>query len=263
MSAPVSEVLCSPWATPTDIPQAIRDELALPDATLQGYLLRASEILWALSGRRWYGTGCEEEAELRAFPPAPGTGSWPYSTTWGVCACWQSGLWVDGRLFPPQGGWRGRHIARPIAVRLPRSRAAITAVTVGGEPFLAYRVTPAGWVERTDGRGWSVCESGTLFTYTFGESPPLGGRDAAVELAVELARDAADSPDCRLPRRTTSVTRQGLSFEVLDSFDFLDRGRTGLVGVDMWLASVNPEARPQPSGVWSPDIIPALRRPPT
>jgi hypothetical protein len=259
--AATSDVLCSPWAAPIDVPEAIRDELGLSDLELLPYLIRASEILWALSGRRWYGEGCVEEAEIRSFPPAPGTESWPYSTSWGACPCWRWGTWVDGRLYPPARDWRGQHITRPIAVRLPRSRARMLSVTVGGDPFLAYRVTPAGWVERTDGRGWGVCDGDTVFTYTYGEPPPLGGRDAAVELAVELARDAVNSSACRLPQRTTSVSRQGVSFEVLDSFDFLDRGRTGLVTVDLWLASVNPDARPQPSGVWSPDIPVALRRP--
>jgi hypothetical protein len=259
--APVSDVLCGPWATLTDLSAAQRTALStLTDEEVAAALMRASEILWALSGRRWYGQGCTETATLRSHPPQPGQGTWPYHRMWGACACWGSGVLVDGRLFPGFADYQGEHIASPMAVKLPRSRVnSIVSVTIDGAPFAAYRLLQSGWVERTDGQGWRMCDDSTVIVYTFGEAPPAGGRDAAVDLGVELAKARIGDRSCRLPQRVTSVTRQGLSFSQIDPFTFLDKGRTGLLLVDLWLAAVNPEARPQAAGVWSPDIPGTIR----
>jgi hypothetical protein len=259
--APFSQVLCSSWALVADLSTEQRAALvSLTDNQVNTYLLRASEILWALSGRRWYGQGCTETATLRSHPPQPGQGTWPYHRMWGACACWGSGVVLDGRLFPGFADYRGEHIASPMAVKLPRSRVnSIVSVTIDGNPFAAYRMLQSGWVERTDGQGWRMCDDSTVIVYTYGEAPPAGGRDAAIALGVELAKAAIGDKTCRLPQRVTSVTRQGLSFSQIDPFTFLDKGRTGLLVVDMWLASVNPEARPQAAGVWSPDIPGTIR----
>jgi hypothetical protein len=50
--------------------------------------------------------------------------------------------------------------------------------------------------------------------------------------------------------------------DIADSLDILKEGGTGLTSVDLWLHSVNPDARPQRAGVWSPDVPRLmLRRP--
>lgn len=264
MAAEVSEVLCASWADLDDVPQATRDELAahtppVTDAEITAALLRASELLWALSGRVWYGDGCEEVATLRSSPPAPGTGAWPYHDSWRSCRCWSYGTWVDGQLFPGFG-YLGGHVTAPIAVKLPRSPVtSVVSVTVEGDPFAAWRLLDSGWIERTDGRPWQVCDGATEITYTFGAPPPAGGRDAAVELGIELLKHRRKLKGCRLPSRTTSITRQGLSMEIIDPMEFLNNGGTGLVLVDMWLRSVNPDRSPQAAGVWSPDLPTTIR----
>lgn len=256
---PTSEVLCSPWAVVADIDPDVRTTLDLTDPELQALLLTASETLWALSGRVWYGGGCTETVTLRSWPPPAGTDSWPYHSSWGRCGCWAFGSWVDGR-FCPSPGWSGRHAVAPIAVKLPRSPVtAITSVEINGDPFTAYRLVRAGWLERTDGQPWQACDDATEITYTFGEPPPSGGQRAAIELGVELAKDQLGMDDCRLPVRTVSVTRQGISMSMVDPFDFLEKGKTGLPGVDLWLSAVNPQASPQASTVWSPDLPTTVR----
>jgi hypothetical protein len=260
--APASEVLCSPWATRGDIPPEVLAELlqgGASDEDIDQALLLASEILWALSGRTWMGGGCEETATLRSYPPQPGQGTWPYHRSWPSCACWRWGTWLDGRLYPA-AAFFGVHIDAPIALQLPRSPVtAVTSVTIDGSPFVAWRLLRAGWLERTDGQGWRMCDDSTTIVYEFGEPPPAGGVAAAVELAVEIVRDRFDIGECRLPRRTTSVTRQGISMELLDPMEMLDGGRTGLYAVDLWLTAVNPSARPQAAGVWSPDVPSTMR----
>lgn len=252
--SPVSEVLCSSWATVEDLDEQEHTRLTalgFTDSKINAYLLRASELLWAFSGRIWLGGGCEEDAVLRSYPPVPGTGVWPYSPSWGRCSCWTYAVWLDGRPYPTP--FTGRHIVVPVAIKLPRkSITAVTSVTVGGEAFLAWELRPDGWLTRTDGQGWAVCEADTEVTYRFGDPPPAGGRDAAIELGTEMLLDRANSDDCRLPPNTVSVTRQGLTMELMST----DRPefRTGLPLVDMWLEAVNPHRRPQPAQVWSPDV---------
>lgn len=258
--SPTSEVLCSSWATVNDL--NTRDYtrltgLAFTDAEINAGLLRASELLWAFSGRQWLGGGCEEDAVLRSFPPMPGTGIWPYSPSWGACSCWAYAGWLDGRPYPTP--WTGLHIAVPTSVQLPRVPVTqVTEVTVAGEVFLGWELGPNGWLTRTDGQGWNVCAGDTEVTYRFGDPPPAGGRDAAVEFGVEILLEQAGSDECRLPPNTVSVTRQGLTME-LQSTDRPDF-RTGLPLVDMWLEAVNPYRRPQSAQVWSPDVPRLMKR---
>lgn len=260
MPAPVSAVLCSPWAQYDDVPAAQLD--ALPDTVTQedveDALMRASEILWALSGRVWYGGGCAETAILRSTPPPPGTGTWPYESSWGRCGCWTYG--APGDLIPFRAyPYPGRHIQAPIAVKLPRSPiTAVTAVTIGGEPFAGWNLLASGWLERIDGKPWSVCDGDTEIAYTHGLPPPAGGRDAAIEMALELIKYKFQIDGCRLPRRATQITRQGVSITI-DPMQFLSEGGTGLLGVDLWLRAVNPDRGAQAASVWSPDLPRTMR----
>lgn len=249
------QVLCSPWADLDDVPDAVRE--ALDDTTLETWLAAASHILWALSGRRWLGGGCEADVVLRAAPPAPGEATYPYDRSWGRCGCWSGGWGADGWPL-----WLGRprsgHAA-PYSVRLPHPNVtAVTGVTVGGAPFAAWRLD-GGWLARTDGRGWGVCgDAATEVAYTYGLAPPEGGRELAAWLGAELAK-AAVGGDCRLPTRVQSVTRQGVTI-ARDDLAMLDKGRTGIYQVDLWLRAVNPHGRSEEALVWSPDLPSALRR---
>jgi hypothetical protein len=258
--APVSEVLCSPWAELDDIPQKVRDEFGddITDDQVTAELLRASELLWMLSGRVWYGGGCTETATLRSLPP-PGTESWPYAASWGRCRCWSYAGWSMTGGVPARGlPYGGTHLA-PMAVQLPRSPVTgVTQVTVDGQPFEDWQLLRSGWIERTDGQAWNVCDNNTEITYQFGEPPPSGGREAAAELAVEFIKYKHKLDGCRLPRKATQLTRQGLSITI-DPLDFLDSGGTGLLGVDAWLRAVNPHRDHQPATVWSPDLPRTMR----
>lgn len=257
--AATSPVLCGPWATPDDIPAAVKAEIGITDQQWEAPLMRASEILWALSGRRWYGRGCTETAVLRSLPPRSGTQTWPYEKSWGACDCWSGATWINGYPIAPfLGAWL--HKPGVFAVRLPRHHVTVDAVTVDGVPFTSYTYTRSGWLERLDGRTWDVCSGNTVVTYRHGEPPPAGGRDSAVLLAIELARDLYGTGKCRLPKRITSVTRQGVTMDFLDSMDVLERGGTGIASIDLWLRAFNPEAVPQQAWVWSPDIPSTSRR---
>lgn len=250
---PVSEVLCSPWAVVADVPARLRDTVTdLSDAELQSCLDRASEILWMLSGRRWLGGGCEETVTLRSQPP--GTGTWPYHSSWGACGCWEWARRYGLALF------NGSHIGPPRAVQLPRAPVtAITSVTIDGDSFADWELLRQGWVQRTDGLGWPVCTGTAEITYEFGEPPPVAGQFAAIELGVELGKDLLGLTECQLPQRVVNVTRQGVSMTAMDPSEFMEKGKVGLTSVDLWLSAVNPKATAQAAHVWSPDLPRTVR----
>lgn len=91
-------------------------------------------------------------------------------------------------------------------------------------------------------------------SYVYGTNPPAAGRLAARTLANELLLAINNSNQCRLPDRVTAVTRQGISYTVLDSQDFLEQGRTGLYEIDLFLKTVNPDNARKKSRVFSPDL---------
>jgi hypothetical protein len=89
--------------------------------------------------------------------------------------------------------------------------------------------------------------------YAYGTGVPPGGRAAVAKLADQLLLSARGE-DCDLPARVTSVSRQGVSWTLLDPQDFIDQGRTGIYEIDMLLHALNPShalARPR---VFSPDL---------
>ncbi len=244
---------CSTWASIADLPTEVA-ELHSP-AEWAGFLAVATDVLWGATGRRWRGAGATATAVLRAAPP--GDGGWPWHRSWGRCACY---LGNDGGL-PAWRPWSGVH-TEPLAVRLPHPDAtAVLDITLDHVPFAGTWTLQGPWLTRTDGPGWPACRDRVRITYTYGVDPPLGGRMACAELAAELGKAAA--PDCglecRLPARTRSISRQGISFEVVDSLDFLEKGLTGIAGIDLWIRAVNPSGRKQTGRVWSPDLERARR----
>ena len=133
-------------------------------------------------------------------------------------------------------------------------------------PDTAWRVDNHSLLVRTDGGVWpsrqnyelAPTEVGTWqVTYTYGIEVPIGGQVAAGILAVEFAKSLCNDATCALPQRIQSITRQGVSMAVLDSFEDVGKGRTGIWLVDSWVASVT--APPRGGRVFSPDV-PTRRR---
>lgn len=104
-------------------------------------------------------------------------------------------------------------------------------------------------------------EPGTFSVrFAFGTPPPPSGVQAAASLAAELALawDNADS-STRLPARVQTIVRQGESVTLIDPQDVLDKGRTGIPEVDLFLKAVNPAGLIGRSSAWSPDMGRARR----
>jgi len=106
---------------------------------------------------------------------------------------------------------------------------------------------------------WDIC-CGLRISYSYGAVPPASGIWAAKALAEQICLSMQGSAECRLPERVTSVSRQGISYSILDPQDFLRDGRTGIYAVDLFLASVNPDRARLPARVFNPDWPRGRRR---
>jgi hypothetical protein len=100
---------------------------------------------------------------------------------------------------------------------------------------------------------WLTCDDVEV-TYSYGTAPPALGRIAAKALADQYLLAMAGDDECALPQRVTQISRQGMSWTLLDPQEFLDKGRTGIYQVDLFLATVNPDGAKMRSRVFSPDI---------
>jgi hypothetical protein len=121
----------------------------------------------------------------------------------------------------------------------------------------SYYLVDHSVLQATEGVPWTPCN--VEITYTYGAPVPAAGKMAARTLAIEFAKLWAGDDDCALPQRVTSISRQGVSYTLLDSQDFIDDLRTGVYAVDLFLKSVNPDKARRKSRVFSPDV-PRARR---
>jgi hypothetical protein len=149
-------------------------------------------------------------------------------------------------------------------LKLPGPVASIQSIQIDGVavPSGAYRVDNNRYLVRTDDGVWPECQDmgkndgvvGTWsITYSRGIPVPVHGQVAAGVLACEFARAACGDSACQLPKRLQSLTRQGVSVAILDSFDDIDSGHTGIWLIDSFIASMT---KPKRGGsVRSPDLV--------
>src|SRR5690606_5843134 len=102
-----------------------------------------------------------------------------------------------------------------------------------------YLIGNKSYVLRTDKQFWDLAR-GVTVTYVHGIEPPEPGIRAAQRLADELVLSIDNPEQCSLPDRVTSVSRQGISYAILDTQEFLNQGKTGLYEVDLFLKTANP-----------------------
>lgn len=207
----------------------------------------AKWFLWGWT-KRMFGTteswlrpdpSCDREPTYQYLPPVV---SWPLMCGWcRTCDCSCSNmtsLWISAPI------------------------QKVEEVMIGGEVLdpSKYRLSGKHQLIRRDGNSWpstqtlgADLESETAWGIQaiVGTPVPTGGRIAAGILACELAKAACNDAACRLPKRVTSITRQGVAMTMLDDFEGLQKGRTGIWLIDSWVASINEV--PTSASVISPD----------
>lgn len=229
--------------------------MSAPDQ--QSYLDYAADLLYEWTGRI-FGV-CE--VELR--PCLEGARA-TRNTFYGTSAI-GTGLFAEVRCGQCAGACRCGFDGTKV-IALPGPVHEVTSVSIDGIalPSEAWTVMYSRMLVRLDGGTWPRDQdlsapptaSGTfVVSYLQGIPVPAGGLIAARALACELAKAVKGDNTCQLPRRVTSISRQGVTIAAaLDTFDDLERGRTGIWLVDSWVSSMQ---RPRPSAsVRSVDIAP-------
>lgn len=175
--------------------------------------MSATYALWRLSGERFHGPQCWIE---------------DYRTISGYCT-------IQLRQWP---------VAEVVMVsRINVCGEAIAATGVGD--------VVSGWCNRGGGEvrvccgassssfGFAGCGCGdgsvVRVHYRTENNLPAGADLAAQRLAEEYLL-AYRGKECSLPERVTNISRQGVSWTILDPQDFLQDGLTGIAPVDQWLA---------------------------
>lgn len=229
----------------------------------------ATEYLWNWTGRsigtcpavvRPCGSRCSDYVST-----FEGRGPYGHVGTWSPVLV--GGSWYNIRCG--SCGYDCRCDGGAASLMLPGPIASVEQVTIDGVVLAPenYRVDNHRFLVRTDGERWPVCQDMSMpvtepdtfeVQYSQGSAVPIGGMLAAGVLACELAKAACRDGSCQLPQRIQSITRQGVTVAVLDSFDDIDTGHTGIWVIDSWVASVT---KPRRRGrVYSPDIPrPAMR----
>lgn len=215
----------------------------------------ASYMLWALSGRKYSGTTTVTERYTSVYDPylRAGASRLSYSPTL-----------INGRVENiPMGGFgtQGHHdfsgdgTSSYQRVRL-RGRKVIRIHNLRkGDGTIIdpsqYYLTDHSTIYGTPNSTWTP--SNVEVTYTYGTPPPAAGRAAARILATELVKLYEGDDSCALPQRVTAIARQGVTYTVLDSQDYINNLRTGIYAVDMFLKTANPDGAKARSRVFSPD----------
>lgn len=147
-----------------------------------------------------------------------------------------------------------------VSISLPGPVVGIDEVLIDGAivPASAYWVSNKRMLNRVDGGDWPFLQDLSVepdqpntwqVTYQKGIEVPVGGQIAAGVLAVELAKSSIDDRSCRLPKRVSTITREGVSMTVLDPFS-QSKGMSrssmevpkpvavGIWEIDSWIAGI-------------------------
>jgi hypothetical protein len=240
------------WVQPADLGPYARTEFALEACQTASYLL------WAMSGRKFTGTTIVTErytCVLRNNRMGPSTKTNSPVLFGGDVFNIPSGdydeyseLTSDGLSPDARIRLRGRPVTKIIAMR---NKTGLIL-----DPS-SYYLVDHSTIHVTAGTPWTPCN--TEITYEYGAPVPVSGKMAARTMALEFAKLWAGDDDCALPQRITSVSRQGISYTILDNQEFIDELRTGLYAVDLFLKTTNPDNARRKAKVFTPDV-PRARR---
>jgi hypothetical protein len=237
------------WVTPEELGTYVNSDYAYEACKSASYLL------WGMSGRKFSGLTTVTERYVSSYDP--------YLRSGGSSLTYTPVL-VDGNIVNIASGgfnryadddFQGDGTSANSRVRL-RGRKVVKIHTLRDldgniiEPD-KYYLSDHSTILGVPGAGWSPSQ--VEVTYTYGSPPPTAGRAAARVLATELVKLYEDDDTCALPQRVTSISRQGVSYTLLDNQDFIDELKTGIYAIDLFLKTVNPDKARARARVFSPD----------
>ncbi len=221
----------------------------------------ASYLLWAMSGRKYSGTTTVTERYVSIFDPYLRAGASILTYVPTLIDGDVQNLRLGGSGLYGDDDYLGDGTSSNTRIRL-RGRKVVKIHTVRDidgniiDPSQYYLVEHSTLLA-APGASWTP--SNVEVTYTYGTPPPTAGKNAARMLAIELVKLYEGDDTCALPQRVTSISRQGISYTVLDNQDFIDDLRTGLYAVDLFLKTSNPDKARARARVFSPDVPKARR----
>lgn len=243
MAAFTDHLPCAPYVTPAEVlaccPAATDAGILPNDPRLLEAIEDASLILYYLTGRQFDGT-CTET--IRPCVPCGCQG--------GGCCCEVNS--IDLGLWP---------ITNIVSVWYDGAFQPLTDFHVD-EYHLLVRSNDQDpwptcsnlWAERggphdnlTEGFVWEI-------EVEVGIPVPRPLVRAARDLACALLSASCLGDTCRLPERVTSLSRRGVTMDIGNPLDYLDRGMTGIYSVDLAIKTLNPTRLQSPSFVWSPNL---------
>jgi hypothetical protein len=234
------------WILPEEMGDYAYTEYTLEAAQV------ASNLLWAMSGRKYTGETIVTErytCTLRNNRMGPSDRTTSPVLFGGDVYNIPSGdydeyseLTSDGLSPESRVRLRGRPVTRIISMRNKNGDIL--------DPS-SYYLVDHSTIHIKAGTAWTPCN--VEITYAYGVSVPIAGKMAARKLAIEFARLWAGDEMCELPQRVTSVSRQGVSYTILDNQEFIEELRTGLYEIDLFLKVVNPDNARRKSKVFSVD----------
>lgn len=262
---------CAPWSTIQEV-RLVCSSLPVsgapnyvPDSVVQANINVATDLLYTLSGQQFSGECVEILRPCGAnncFSSRPFTGLTAYPNP------------ADESAYPPRSCGCNRlkkvdlglwPVTNVVYVKVDGVVVDPTKYRVDANRFLVH-LAGAGPDFTND--GWPTCqhldrqatETGTFEVMVeYGIPAPDAGRYAVARLACELTKASAGIV-CQLPGRTSQVTRQQISFTMINA-SMLDNGLTGLYEVDLFIMAYNPSKQRGHTVVFSPDLLPGSYRP--
>lgn len=257
------------YADPTDLVtccKAASDAgLSADDPRLEDVVVQASEILYNLTGRQFTGTqnvkvrpqvpcscGWYGRFGYPSYPSYPAYPGYPWNSNYG-CGClppridlgfWPvariNSIWYNAEVQPLTDFHidNYRYLVRNDGLRFPNYPNNLWA-TKGGDHDNANE----GYVFEVD--------------LDYGAAVPRLLQRATRELACRLLSECLcpDDKSCKVPDRVNSLSRQGVSINLIDPLDILREGGTGIYAVDLAIKTFNPTKMQSPSFFWAPDMV--------
>lgn len=222
------------WVTPEELTDVSSYSLALEACQV------ATNLLWSMSGRRH--SGVVMVTEHYQCPKYATSTVEPVLLNGDVVNRRVRSQAVHGDVIIDYVRLRHRPV---IAIQSVISRGATLAPT----DYTLYNrsVLQSSIIDPCD----------VTVTYTYDSSPPRIARVAARDLAQEFLRSWTNT-DCALPERVTSISRQGISYTVIDEQTLINDLRTGVYSVDLFLKAANANRAQKRARIFSPDVPRAL-----
>lgn len=145
----------------------------------------------------------------------------------------------------------------PVRLKLRNTPVrSVQSVSIGGElvDSSAYQIRNSTYLVRASKLPWVLDPLNEIeVSYTFGTAPPKAGIMSAIRLANEIIWLETEPDKCSLPERvTSSVSRQGVSYTILDPQEFIKEGRVGITSIDLFLKAANPTGAKKKAKLFSP-----------